>query len=252
MSERMDRARLAAFIDGELSPEEAARVVMHLADCPEDQAWIDAAMRANELLGRAYGTPMEEPVPDRFKALICGGPETPGKVGLGNVVPLVRRARLPLATAALAVAASVMLVLNIGTRDGAIAPRVAGRVAQDGALYAALEGMGGGETLRLPDGRQLAMIASFADSRGGFCREFQIIGAQDDGFDHAVACRGLADWSVEIVVHHVAESAGEDGVYRPAGGPGSRAIERLLDDIGAGMALTADEEAVARASGWRQ
>jgi hypothetical protein len=252
MSNRMDREKLAAFVDGELGPEEAARVVMHLADSPEDRAWVDAAMRANELLGRAYAAPMDEPVPDRFRELIAGPSTVPNAAAAWKVVPFVRRMRLPMVSAALAAAASIAVMLNLGTQEGSVAPLVAGRVAQDGALHAALDGMDGGETLRLPDGRQLAMIASFADNRGGFCREFQMIADADDGFDHAVACRAPAGWRVEIVVRQVAEATDEDGGYRPAGGPGSSAIERLLDEIGAGMVLTAVEEAAARASGWRQ
>jgi hypothetical protein len=104
-----------------------------------------------------------------------------------------------------------MVMLNLGTQESSVAPLVAGRVAQDGALHAALDGMDGGETLRLSDGRQLAMIASFADNRGGFCREFQMIADADDGFDHAVACRAASGWSVEIVVRQVAEAANQDG-----------------------------------------
>jgi hypothetical protein len=76
--------------------------------------------------------------------------------------------------------------------------------------------------------------------------------APNEGFDHAVACRAADGWNVEIVVHQTAEAdVGDDG-YRPAGGTGSRAIEQLLDDIGAGMVLTAEEEAAARAAGWQQ
>ncbi len=37
----MDKDRLAAFVDGELTPEEAAAVVMHLARHPDDQAYVD-------------------------------------------------------------------------------------------------------------------------------------------------------------------------------------------------------------------
>jgi anti-sigma factor RsiW len=38
MTPPMDRERLAAFVDGALAPEDAATVVMHLADHPQDQA----------------------------------------------------------------------------------------------------------------------------------------------------------------------------------------------------------------------
>jgi hypothetical protein len=247
----MDIETLAAFVDGELGPEEAARVVMHLADCPEDQAWVDAAMRANELLGKAYAAPIEEPVPDRFRDLILAEVARPGPAAGGTVVPFVRRMALPLATAALAAAASVMVMLSLGPRETADAPLMAGRVAPEGAIHAALDAMDSGATRQMDDGRQLAMMASFQDARGGYCREFQVTAAPDEGFDHAVACRAAEGWNVDIVVHQTAEADDGEGGYRPAGGAGSRAIEQLLDDIGAGMVLTAEEEAAARASGWR-
>ncbi len=252
MRKRVDIETLAAFVDGELGPEEAARVVMHLADCPEDQAWVDAAMRANELLGKAYAAPMDEPVPDRFRDLILPHSTIPAVAAGGTVVPFVRRAALPIVTAALAAAASVLVMLSLGPRETAEAPLVAGRVGQGGAIEAALDALDSGTTRQLADGRQLAMMASFQDSRGGYCREFQVSAAPDEGFDHAVACRAAEGWNVEIVVHQTAEADGGDGGYRPAGGAGSRAIEQLLDEIGAGMVLTAEEEAAARAAGWRQ
>ncbi len=45
---------LAAFVDGELSPEEAAEVVMHLADHPADQTYVDDLFAANAALAEAF------------------------------------------------------------------------------------------------------------------------------------------------------------------------------------------------------
>lgn len=57
----MDKQHLAAFADGELSPEEAAAVVMYLADHPADQAWVDDLMAANAALAQAFSTPCTNP-----------------------------------------------------------------------------------------------------------------------------------------------------------------------------------------------
>ena len=70
--ETMTRDRLAAFADGELTPEEAAAVVMHLADHPQDQAYVDEVMAANAALARAFAAPMTEPVPDAIRTAILG------------------------------------------------------------------------------------------------------------------------------------------------------------------------------------
>ena len=63
-----DKDRLAAFGDGELSPEEAAAVVMHLADHPDDQAWVDDLIAANETLAAAFAAPLHEPVPEAIRS----------------------------------------------------------------------------------------------------------------------------------------------------------------------------------------
>jgi anti-sigma factor RsiW len=68
----MDKDRLAAFVDGELSPEEAAAVVLHLADTPVDQAYVDDLFAANEALAQAFGAPLSEPVPEAIHAAIMG------------------------------------------------------------------------------------------------------------------------------------------------------------------------------------
>jgi anti-sigma factor RsiW len=72
MPGRSTGRKLAAFADGELEPEEAARVVMHLADHPEDQAYVDRIAVERALLARAYGPIAAEPVPERIRAVIEG------------------------------------------------------------------------------------------------------------------------------------------------------------------------------------
>ncbi|PJN94791.1 hypothetical protein CNY89_12380 [Amaricoccus sp. HAR-UPW-R2A-40] len=68
----MDHETLAAFVDGALSPEDSAGVVMHLADHPLDAAHVDALMELNALLGEAYAAPLHEPAPEPIVAAILG------------------------------------------------------------------------------------------------------------------------------------------------------------------------------------
>jgi len=68
----MEKDRLAAFVDGELSPEEAAAVVIYLADHPQDQAYVDHLTAANVALSQAFAAEVDEPVPDRLRHLIMG------------------------------------------------------------------------------------------------------------------------------------------------------------------------------------
>ena len=72
----MDKARLAAFVDGELSPEDAAEVVMHLANDPVDQAYVDELMALNVIIADAYDAeiirmaPEGKLAPARRKAMV--------------------------------------------------------------------------------------------------------------------------------------------------------------------------------------
>ena len=45
------RQKLNSYLDGELSPEEAARVESHLADCEVCERLKDEFVRLNEVLG---------------------------------------------------------------------------------------------------------------------------------------------------------------------------------------------------------
>jgi hypothetical protein len=250
----IDLEVLAAFADGELAPEAAARVVMHLADHPEDQAYVDRIAVERTLLTRAYGPIASEPVPERIRAAIEGRP--PGKA---RVLPfLTQRRRLAgLAAGLAAAAAAVVLAVQLGGPrpvgpgvEGGAAPALAvGPVAPESPLAAALDARTSGEEVDLAPGARLSVAASFSDARGRLCREVAVVRDRQARLEQAVACTDGAGWAVEIAAS-TPLAAGEEG-FVPAAGPGSRAIERLLDEIGAGPALSPEEEAAARARGWR-
>jgi hypothetical protein len=117
-------------------------------------------------------------------------------------------------------------------------------------IAAALDGLLSGEETEIAPNEVLGISASFPDARGRLCREMQLFIEGDSAFEHAVACTRGDGWTVEIVVTEEAE-AGDAGRFVPAEGPGGRAIEGVLDAIGAGIALTPEEEALARSAGWR-
>ena len=87
---QMDRTRLAAFVDGELSPEEAAAVVMHLADHPADQAYVDDLFAANAALSAAFAAPLSEPIPSSLRAVLHADPVP------AQIIPFRPRMRLSL------------------------------------------------------------------------------------------------------------------------------------------------------------
>lgn len=230
----MTPERLAAFVDGELPPEEAAQVVLHLADHPQDQALVDEMVAANLALQRAFGAPMAEPVPPAILTTL----------GMGQVVPLRRRA-VPLWSAVLgagmAAAAAVMAVL-----PGAQAGLSVGPVAEGSALHQVLTTRTSGDAMALGDGSSLAVLATMPAS-GGWCREVERLGAGIS--EVALACTEGAAWRVEVVL---AEGLAPmpDG-FVPASGDGAAALTPWLDRHEAGAVLSPDQERAALRAGWR-
>jgi hypothetical protein len=244
----MDKERLAAFADGELTPEEAAEVAIYLADHPQDQAWVDELMASNVQLRRAFDGIAQEPVPDRFTNLIL--PEAAAPAPKGNVVMFRRKmtpARAGAAGAALALAAALtaMAFLPGGTGN----PLLIGPVTPGSPLHAALDALPTGQTQPFADAGDLTVVASLP-ADGTVCREFELAQPAAQQLQLGIACRRDAGWSVEFVLAEAATPPEGSTDYVPAFGPEAQAVETWLDSRGAGMALSAEEEAAWMARGW--
>ncbi|MBS0124863.1 anti-sigma factor family protein [Thetidibacter halocola] len=235
----MDKERLAAFADGELSPEDAAAVVMHLSDHPEDQAYVDDLMAANAALAQAFSAPLAEPVPTRL--LAAAG--MPG----ANVIPFRRRV-LRLGAGGLALAASVAAAALL-VWPGADTRLVPGAVAGGSPLAQALDSLPSGVPATL-EGRALMILASLP-VQDGFCREVEIVDSSASLLEMALACRGAGGWRVEVVLAERLPETTENG-YVPAGGVETAGLTPFLDRLGAGLALSPQDEQAAIAAGWKR
>lgn len=246
----MDKAHLQAFVDGELSPEEAAAVVMHLADHPEDQAYVDDLMAANQLLARAFGAPLQEPVPEAIMNTIF--PPEPK----ANVLPFVTRKgiearRLGLAAgglAALAAAVALIVALQLGAPDPT---RLAvGSVSPGAQLHDLLQTAATGEARRLETGEEAVILATMP-SDSGYCREVELVDRDDVLVQLALACGKSGSWSVEVVFAEALPAAVAEDGFLPASGEEAALMATWLDRQNAGAALPPDQEQAALAKGWR-
>lgn len=244
----MDKDRLAAFADGELSPEEAAAVVMHLADHPADQAYVDEVMATNIALAQAFAAPMSEPVPQRFRDLIL-----PEEAASPKVVPFpARRSPSRLAgfgAAALALAAGLVAVAFLpGTPAGFSVGPVAGTTLLGQALMAASSGV----ATPLEDGSQLTILATMP-ATSGHCREFEVISADARTASIGLACSDGAGWTVDVLLAEALTApVTPDGSFAPASGASTYVMDTWLDRRGAGIALSPDAEAALIAQDWVQ
>lgn len=237
---------LHAYIDGELPPEDAARVVVHLADNPQDQARVDAILNLQETMAQTFDAPVHDPIPDAIYRTIMAG-DTPAT----NVVPFYKRIPAPaLWGSGIAAAAAVMAIMV----SSAIAPGPnsqiqVGPVATNSALHDLLTTQPSGTTIGLPDQATLTAMASFATPNHGLCREVELITAARTELETAVSCRrDDGTWFVELAtaVPGVDQSTG----FVPASGDTSDAVGDFLDQIGADFAMTADEEHRAIRHNW--
>ena len=261
----MDRDTLAAFVDGALSPEDSARVVLHLADHPGDSAHVDALMELNALLGQAFAAPLTQPAPERIVATILGtAGGAPARTnaprrGLGRIPgwrPVAGRAggRRGFAAAAVA-AAAVALVVGLAFGPGPMRRPVqilAAPSSADADLRAALETAPSG-AVATAGPYQITLLGTFLDKTGRPCREYNLLDPIANTMTQGVACRsGVGEWSTAVAVaSRLAGGVDRDAFVPASGEPGDpEALDRALDMLGAGMAMTPAEEQ-ALLDGWR-
>jgi hypothetical protein len=245
----MDKARLGAFLDGELSPEDAAAVVMHLADTPGDQAWVDDLMAANAALTQAFSVPLHEPVPPALRALILGDEAARDQATVLRFRARMRRTPAlvwsGLAGGVLAAGLTVALLLPLTAPDG-LRP---GPLAANSPLQTALATLPSGVTQPLADGSEVMILASLP-TPDGFCREIEVTRPADDRLEAALTCQRGAGWSVQVVIVERLSDASVAQGFGTASGAEAQGFAAFLDRVGAGPALTPAEEAAAIARDW--
>ena len=250
----MDQARLAAFVDGELTPEDAAAVVMHLANHPADQAFVDELMALNEMIADAYDAPLHEPAPEAILSTIAANGEAQSLPDSVVAISTWRRARTPAAWGlGGALAASLAMFLVINNSGGGDPGQVAvGPIPSAHPQSYALNELGAGQSRIQADGRKFGVTASFQTPDRGVCREFSITDPSEGILKTGVACPAAEPaegWVIEVVDIVTPESTST--AFIPASGIQADPIGDFLDSVGAGRALAPEEEGIARSECWR-
>ncbi|WP_371225219.1 anti-sigma factor family protein [Roseovarius sp. 2305UL8-3] len=242
----MDKTRLAAFADGELTPEEAAKVVMHLADHPQDQAYVDNLMAANEFLLQAFSAPMNQPVPAEIKQAIMG--EKPA----AQVVPFRRKPAVWAGGAALAASVALALVTLpqiMATSDGRLA-LTPGPVAMGSTLSSTLNSLPSGVPQSLDADREVMILATLP-VKGGFCREIEVVDNAAEQIDLGLACRTDGAWAIVVTMSEPLVAPGTEDGFVTASGDETLSLNPVLDQMDAGSALDAATEIDLIKRGWR-
>lgn len=221
--------RLAAWLDGALSPEEAEALETELARDPE-LARRAAEWRANdEFIAGALRPVAEGPIDEDLLARM--GLAEPAMLAAANDnPPFWRRHMLPLGGA---IAASIATVLLLAVPRGG---------QQPDALSLALDTTPSLRTTHLADGREIEPTLTVRAADGRWCREFR------SGGETSLACRGSSGWKVEASTKATGPAgSGEVGLAAGADASGLDATYRRL---GASDPVGGNEEAALIARGW--
>ena len=228
MAEPIDETDVIAWLDGELAPEQAARVAQAVSTNPALAALAEThrAMRAR--FAAAFGPVANEPVmPPRSAEVVSLAAVRAARSGQSPSP--ARRWWVPGAIAASLVAGLVIgqLGQSGGISDRSEALALAPSLAR--ALDAQLSGQDGAVRVAL----------SFRATDGTYCRSFTASHLS------GVACRSGGSWRLR----YAAPAAPTGGAYRMAGNDPAEAgaIAAMI----AGEPLDATAERTARARGWR-
>jgi hypothetical protein len=249
---------LMAYVDGELAPDEAARVERRLATDAAARAQVDGLRASAALARQAFEADLAPPVPPALRGAVeqaiahaRGQARRPtaatdrrdgNRGGAQRIGRWLAALGLDLRPAG-AIAAGGALVLasvaayQLGRAGGE--PPVAGvqlvAAGERPAFDAALAGARSGERRVLPSGARIELIATFITGGGALCREFRLARGAGDAL--AVACRDGDAWRVGVAA--LAPAAGS---YTPAASPAA-AVDAYLGSIGAQPLSAADEAA---------
>lgn len=231
---QIDDEMLMAFVDGELDEVASARIERAAAENSELRMRIETQRRLRSRIAAHYGPVAEEPVPDRFRALLESN-----VVDLSTARPKKRAwhwQNLGAIAASLVVGLFAGQWLPLGG-DGPVAAEEGGLIAR-GDLARALDT----QLASAPTADARARVGvSFVSTEGRMCRTFESTALT------GLACHDGGRWRLVVTAPG---NAGSDREYRQAGS-GSLIVLQAAQDMMSGDPLDAAAERRSRDSGWR-
>lgn len=228
-----------AWLDGELGPEEAARVEAEVAADPKRSAMAAEHHAMQARLRHAFDSLLDAPVPDQLDAAVRTRPQA-------EVIDFAeakkRRERVWFSAPQWGAMAAT---LAVGILIGTVVPhhREAAPVeVQGGKLYAAsaLKDALNTELASAPAG-DVRIGMTFRDSGGAICRSFTARASS------GLACHDQHGWRLRGLF---AAPEGQGGEYRMAVGMDPN-LAALVDATISGAAFDANQEKAARNRGWK-
>ena len=228
----IDEAMLIAWVDGELDEVTRRRVDRAVADDPALAERLALHRRLRERVAGHYAPIEAEAVPPAMATLLRDS---------AKVVPFARPAAPRWRNWGMVGAIAASLVLGLGI--GHLSSGPSGPVAMRGGTLRAQGQLASALDSQLASTQQDAAIRiglSFQRKGGGWCRSF-------DGKSLAgVACRNEQGWQVQQLLPGTEQAS----AYRQASS-GDPRIMATVDALIDGTPADANQEAAAKAKGWR-
>jgi hypothetical protein len=241
----LSKEELSAFLDGELAPQETARVAALVDKDPTLKSFVDGQDQLRSELRAAFSDVMTAPVPQRLLNAAATSPvsfrvrarEWIGAPG-GSWSPALR-VGAPVAAMALGILIGVGVERPSGTAEFGTSPN--GQIVARADLADALEH-------KLASDRGAEQIGvTFHDKTGATCRTFTINAMS--GATDGLACRSGGEWQVGALIS--GQKAQNSTDYSLAGSEMPEAIRGAIASRISGEPLDATAERSARDSGWK-
>lgn len=229
---------LSAFLDDELSADEAEQVRDYIAEHDEAAARL-AQLAMTDQRVRAYVDELSAtPMPRKVLALLDDD-------AANKVIPLhSNRSFKAIVQQHLAAAASVALMIGFGL---GYAWQSQPNSSLQTAIAQVLEQQSSGTSYTIADGKQLLPQLTFTNNDGEFCRQYQLQDEQTQVAQVAIQCRRGEQWQMVAMAEVAYTKATE---YRTAST--SHALDSVLDQIMSAAPLTAEQEQTQLSSAWQQ
>ena len=255
MMERLDNpddSLLSAYLDGELTEEQADQLTERLAREPKLMRRLEAMQSADAATRDVFATIDDRPMPASVLELLGAAERKPA----ATVIQFPKRLLQNFAQMPVAIAASVALVAGFLVNDllreapdagGAFGVSESGVVAANSDLHDLLEHGLSAEPQTFANGATGKLVMTFEDKSGDYCRQLQV-GSGDRGLQ-GVACRRDAAWQIEAMSFRGPESG--SGPYGQASGDTPAALNSAIDSlIGSEDPLGKDEEKLLISNSW--
>ena len=227
-----------AWLDGELGPDEAARVAAEVQADPNLADRAEQHRTMQRRLSKAFDRVADAPIPSHL--LAATRQSEPEVVDFA----VARRSRESRTWKPLPQWAAIAATLAVGIFAGTMVPRgsEAPVAVEGGKIYAAaaLDSALTAELASAPAG-DVRIGMTFRDQSGAVCRSFS------EAATSGLACRSGPRWQVRGLF---AAPEGQSGPYRMAAGMDPN-LAALVDSTIAGEPFDAAQEKSARDKGWR-